>query len=219
MPNTPASITQLQQNNTSRDMSEVVQASGPSMDFQANNSNIVINRPKQDLVFEEVLPEVQRELIVKYDDNLTAISNYSYVHERDDAGNIIFKENASDNQLLTIEPVTYQFKTEFINKTINTRFSYFRFPAKSIATVNVPQLNSLDNNFNSSIVELRNYTQNATDEFTGANAFDTFDQTVQSITNPSLAADAATNAINSAPFNNSNQTAGNLMQSAIIGQG
>lgn len=219
MPNIPASIAQLQQNNISRDTSDAAQSAGPSMDFQRSTSNVVINRPKQDLVFEETLPEVQRELIIKYDDNLTAISNYSYVHDRDDAGNIIFKENATDNQLLTIEPITYRFKTEFINKTINTRFSYFRFPATSIASINVPQLNSLDNNFNSTIVDLRSYSQNAADQLIGSDKFENFDQTIQGVTDPSIAADIATNAINSAPFNDSYQTSGNLMEAAKIGQG
>ncbi len=224
MPNIPISISNLQSRNIDR-INEPVESAGVGSDFQGNATDFtpltttVVQKPKEEIIFETVLPEVQRELIVRYDNNLTNVSNYSYVHDRDAAGNIIFTENATDNQLLLIEPVTYRFETEFINNTINTRFSYFRFPATSIASIDVPQLNSIDSKFNSAISELSVYAQNETDQITGAGLFDNFDQSIRGVVDPEFAADIASNAIDAAPFSDVYQTSGNLMQSANIGQG
>ena len=91
-----------------------------------NTKGFNLIKKDKDVKFEQVLPQVQRELIVKYDNDLTKVSNYSYVHKRDDAGNIILKENATDNQFLTIEPVTYEFDTEFINNHIDYKFFYVK---------------------------------------------------------------------------------------------
>jgi hypothetical protein len=177
----------------------------------------------QDATFEQVLPQVQRELIVKYDNDLTKVSNYSYVHKRDDAGNIILKENATDNQFLTIEPVTYEFDTEFINKTINTRFSYFRFPATSIAASEVPSFNSTEENIYGVARELRSLETTpgyfSVDQIIGADTISNLDASLSGVTNTNTLADTATTIINSAPFNDTYQTSGNLYEAAKIGQG
>lgn len=223
MPNIPASITQLQARNVAREFTnENVTLADSGLDYQNIDDFIlpattVVEKPKEETVFETVLPEVQRELIVKYDNNLTKVSNYTYVHERDDAGNIVFTENSIDNQLLVIEPITYRYETEFINKTINTRFSYFRFPATSIASVDVPQLTSIDNNFNTAISQLSSYAQNETDRITGAGKFDNFEQAIQGVRDPSFAADLITDAINAAPFNDTDRISADLIQSITTG--
>ncbi len=213
MPNIPASIIRLQQDNSSRDTFDAVQASGPSMDFQGGNNNVTttfVKKTKDETVYEEVLPEVQRELVVKYDNNITAVSNYSYVHKRDNAGNITFEENATDNQLLIIEPITYKFNTSFINKTINTRFSYFQFPATSIASIDSPEFEKLNQALDVTFRELR--TVNV-DNFVAAGESFISDvgNTVSSATN---AVDVITNAIDNATFNDVALTQRQIEQSA-----
>ena len=160
MPKIPDSISQLQSRNSYRDLTdEPVQSAGIGLDFQGIPELTSITqtsyyKEKEENIFESVLPQVQRELSIKYDNNLTAISNYSYVHERDDANNIIFNENGTENQLVVIEPITYKFDTEFINKTIDTRFSYFQFPATSIDSVDNPEFSRLNQELNNTFNEL-----------------------------------------------------------------
>lgn len=218
MPSLSPLVNQLQSNNELRGMSDPVAAVGPSMDFPGGSNTFLnvstfVKKPKDEVVFEEVLPEVQRELVVKYDDNLTSVSNYSYVHKRDDAGNIIFNENADDNQLLVIEPITYKFNTSFINKTINTRFSYFQFPATSIASVDSPEFGKLNQVVDTTFRELRSYNGD-TAALEGETFVSDVGNSVASATTVNDAINTVTDAINTAAFNNVSATSTAIEQSA-----
>jgi hypothetical protein len=63
--------------------------------------------------------------------DLTATSNQPLVHSRDAAGNIILiNDTSSNNQLLTIESVSYTVPNTVLNNVINTQFNYFKFPPR-----------------------------------------------------------------------------------------
>jgi hypothetical protein len=159
-------------------------------------ANVSNNQPA---IVEQVLPAVQRELLIKYDSDLTKISNYSYVHKRDDAGNIVLQEDSNSNQLLTIEPVTYEFENNFVNKTINTRFSYFRFPATSVAGVDSPEFSALDQVVGTTLRELRE--QVAVGDVTNPLESDV-PREIPGVTNPDAAANQLSTVLSNAGFNN-----------------
>lgn len=63
--------------------------------------------------------------------DLTATSNQPLVHSRDAAGNIILiNDTSSNNQLLTIESLSYTVPNTVLNNVINTQFNYFKFPPR-----------------------------------------------------------------------------------------
>jgi hypothetical protein len=71
---------------------------------------------------------------------LTYISNNDAVHTRDDAGNIILKENSDTNQLLIIEPTVKRVATRSVIKVVDTTFNYFKFPVSVRSTETLPDL-------------------------------------------------------------------------------
>jgi hypothetical protein len=60
---------------------------------------------------------------------LTVISNNTNIVPRDTAGNVMLREDATDNPLLIIEPTTKKITTKSILRVIDTQFKYFKFPA------------------------------------------------------------------------------------------
>lgn len=90
---------------------------------------------------------------------LTYVSNNDAVHTRDDAGNIILKENSDSNQLLIIEPTVKRVSTKSVIKVVNTAFQYYKFPV-SVRTndilpeldLNIDSLSNLSNNFNQTLI-------------------------------------------------------------------
>ena len=76
-------------------------------------------------------------LIFKSVADLTATSNQPLVHKRDAAGNIILvNDTGSNNQLLTIESISYTIPSNIVNNVINTQFNYFKFPPR-LSTIEV----------------------------------------------------------------------------------
>jgi hypothetical protein len=63
---------------------------------------------------------------------LTAVSNDTSVHPRDEAGNIILHENSISNPTLVIEPTSYKITTDSMLKVLDTTFEYFKFPVTVI---------------------------------------------------------------------------------------
>jgi hypothetical protein len=63
-------------------------------------------------------------------DGLTYISNDINVMPRDEAGNIIMNEGATNNPLLVIEPAAERITTDSILRVLDTRFQYYKFPVQ-----------------------------------------------------------------------------------------
>jgi hypothetical protein len=64
---------------------------------------------------------------------LTWISDLPGVHPRDTNGNILLQESGSNNPLLIIEPVKFDFTVESVKRAIETRFNFFQFPVATVA--------------------------------------------------------------------------------------
>ena len=78
-----------------------------------------------------VIHTVPSNLIFRSITDLTTTSNHPLVHSRDLAGNIILiNDTASNNQLLTIESISYTVPNATLNNVINTQFNYFKFPPR-----------------------------------------------------------------------------------------
>ena len=76
---------------------------------------------------------------------LTVISNNINIVPRDTAGNVMLREDATDNPLLIIEPTTKKITTKSILRVIDTQFKYFKFPA---TTTIIDELDDLDLDLN-----------------------------------------------------------------------
>ena len=85
---------------------------------------------------------IYSDFITYPDKGLTWISDLASVHPRDAAGNIILQESGSDNPLLIIEPVKFDFTVESIKKVIETRFNFFQFPVTTVAGTGIKELNT-----------------------------------------------------------------------------
>ena len=134
------------------------------------------------------------------------------MHKRDEAGNLVFNENSEDNQLLLIEPVTYKFETEYINKTINTRFSYFQFPAIAIESIDSPDITKLNQEAAGTLNTLFNESRDlylTSGELLVADSA----QLASTSDNPNAAINTLTGAIDNAGFNNTEQTSKEIEQS------
>jgi hypothetical protein len=68
---------------------------------------------------------------------LTYVSNDKNIIPRDEAGNIIMNEGATDNPLLIIDPVTEHITTKSALRVLDTRFQYYKFPVQVKATTNI----------------------------------------------------------------------------------
>ena len=68
------------------------------------------------------------------DNGLNWISNLSYVHPRNSVGNITLQESGSQNPILIIDPVKFNYTAESVINVIDTRFRFFEFPVTTIAT-------------------------------------------------------------------------------------
>jgi len=67
---------------------------------------------------------------VKYDEQgITRLSNIDSVVERDDAGNVVFRED-QENQLLSIETIYKKILNSSVIKVLDTQFNYFKFPVR-----------------------------------------------------------------------------------------
>ena len=82
---------------------------------------------------ESDLPEgVDQSIQQPYIQNgLTYQSNNKFVMQRDTAGNIILDANADTIQHLIIEPAVEKILNKSVVEVFDTRFNYFKFPAKS----------------------------------------------------------------------------------------
>ena len=85
---------------------------------------------------------IYSDFITYPDKGLTWISDLASVHPRDVAGNIILQESGSDNPLLIIEPVKFDFTVESIKKVIETRFNFFQFPVTTVVGTGIKELNT-----------------------------------------------------------------------------
>lgn len=66
----------------------------------------------------------------KYDEQgITRLSNIDSVVERDDAGNVLFRED-QENQLLSIETIYKKILNSSVIKVLDTQFNYFKFPVR-----------------------------------------------------------------------------------------
>lgn len=57
--------------------------------------------------------------------------------ERDDNGNIIVNQGATDNQNLVLEATSLRYVNSSVIRNIDTRFKYFRFPAENVAVPDI----------------------------------------------------------------------------------
>jgi hypothetical protein len=85
---------------------------------------------------------------------LTVISNNINIVPRDTAGNVMLREDATDNPLLIIEPTTKKITTKSILRVIDTQFKYFKFPVTPTIIDESEDLN-LDFNLDQDIVYAR----------------------------------------------------------------
>ena len=84
----------------------------------------------------------QKELNSKYLSNLSVTSNDPDIIRRDLSGNMVV---VPDNGTIYIEPVTWVYDNNSINKIIDTRFSYYKFPPRLIIDdADVPDDTTLD---------------------------------------------------------------------------
>lgn len=75
---------------------------------------------------------------VPYIENgLTYQSNNPDFVERDDNGNIIVNQGATDNQNLVLESTSLRYVNASVIRNIDTRFKYFRFPAENVAVPDI----------------------------------------------------------------------------------
>ena len=75
---------------------------------------------------------------VPYIENgLTYQSNNPDFVERDDNGNIIVNQGATDNQNLVLEATSLRYVNASVIRNIDTRFKYFRFPAENVAVPDI----------------------------------------------------------------------------------
>jgi len=67
----------------------------------------------------------------KYQKNgLTYVSNNDAVIPRDQGGNIIMQEDADNNPMLIIEPISTKITNNSMLKILDTQFTYFKFPTR-----------------------------------------------------------------------------------------
>lgn len=96
------------------------------------------------------------EQITYYDQNgITAISNNVNVVPRDEAGNIVLQE-AQENPLLIIEPISIKITNQSMLRVLDTQFNYFKFPAK----INIEEEPELDLDLDLDFSELNTTTNN-----------------------------------------------------------
>jgi hypothetical protein len=74
------------------------------------------------------MPIYSQELNDKYKNNLSVTSNDPAIIQRDQSGNM--STDLAD--IIYIEPVTWAYDNNSINKIIDTRFSYYKFPPRVI---------------------------------------------------------------------------------------
>ena len=79
-------------------------------------------------------PIAQRAQARYRKDGLTYLSNNVNIMPRDEAGNIIMNEGASDNPLLIIEPTAEKVTTNSLLRVLDTRFQYYKFPVQVRST-------------------------------------------------------------------------------------
>lgn len=85
--------------------------------------------PSQQTYPPEVVPYIENGLVYQ--------SNNPDFVERDDNGNIIVNQGATDNQNLVLEATSLYYVNRSVVSNIDTRFKYFRFPAENVA---VPEI-------------------------------------------------------------------------------
>lgn len=60
---------------------------------------------------------------------LEYVSNFPFVHHRDNRGNIVLYNDVDENQQLLIESNKYEYTNESALRTLDYQFRYFKFPA------------------------------------------------------------------------------------------
>lgn len=73
-------------------------------------------------------------------EGLTYLSNNTSIIPRDEAGNILLKENSTTNPLLIIDPVTEKITTKSALRVLDTRFQYYKFPVEIIPSNDIEDL-------------------------------------------------------------------------------
>jgi hypothetical protein len=80
----------------------------------------------------KLLDPIDLDQQAKYEEQgITRLSNDNSVVKRDDSGNILLQENQS-NPLLVIEPLYKKILNRSVVKILDTRFNYFKFPARIV---------------------------------------------------------------------------------------
>lgn len=99
-------------------------------------------------------PIVSSDFTTYPEKGLTWISDLSSVHPRDAAGNIILQESSSNNPLLIIEPVKFDFTVASVKKVIETRFNFFQFPVTTVPGAGIGGINTDIGDFSGDIPEI-----------------------------------------------------------------
>lgn len=77
-----------------------------------------------------LIDPIELDQDAKYDEQgITRLSNIDSVVERDDAGNVVFRED-QENQLLSIETIYKRILNSSVIKVLDTQFNYFKFPVR-----------------------------------------------------------------------------------------
>lgn len=78
-----------------------------------------------------VVDSINDAFNAKYQKNgVLYASNIDTINKRDEAGNIIFKQD-NTNSVLIIEAITENITNESVLKVVDTQFNYFKFPART----------------------------------------------------------------------------------------
>jgi hypothetical protein len=81
-----------------------------------------------------IIDKIDLDKQLRYrNEGITYVSNNNNVIPRDNAGNIILQEGATDNPLLVIEPISVRVTNQSLLKVLDTQFNYFKFPARIVA--------------------------------------------------------------------------------------
>lgn len=80
-----------------------------------------------------IIDKIDLDKQLRYrNEGITYVSNNNNVIPRDNAGNIILQEGATDNPLLVIEPISVRVTNQSLLKVLDTQFNYFKFPARIV---------------------------------------------------------------------------------------
>lgn len=104
------------------------------MSILDNNSLLNLNSIENAISnLETNIDSIAIDTRIKYEQNgLTYKSNDINIVPRNENGNIALQEGVDNNPLLVIEPVINQPTTKSMLRILNTQFTYFKFPARTL---------------------------------------------------------------------------------------